>query len=116
MSRTHRAPRHQALDHDTIMACLVALVAVAQISCEAAPEPEPGSPSAVMHVQESTFVPGRVELDGSRSDVLNGTGRLIAHTYTVRERSTGQIAYGPVTLTSTSARARFIAAVRSSAC
>jgi hypothetical protein len=60
-------------------------------------------PVAILSATESQFVPGRIELDGSRSFV---TGRvkmfipqLSSHTYTVRDQETGEIVYGPEVLT-----------------
>lgn len=60
-------------------------------------------PVALLTATESRFVPGRIELDGSRSFVKGRDGRFIipimSQTYTVRDLETGEIVYGPETLT-----------------
>jgi len=56
-------------------------------------------PVAILTATESKFVPGRIELDGSRSKVIGGSRVLISQTYTVEDLETGEIVFGPEILT-----------------
>ena len=84
---------------------LIVVVCIALLSCDSSTNSDQSSaqssagvPVAQLTVKESTFVPGRFELDGSGSRVEDGTGNLVSHTYTITDRGTGEIVYGPETV------------------
>jgi len=97
------------LKHKIILTGLIFLLTVATLaavgglySCDDS-NSQNNVPVAILSTTESQFVPGRIELDGSRSFVTGTVDRFIpqlnSHTYTVRNQETGEIVYGPEVLT-----------------
>ncbi len=54
-------------------------------------------PTAIFTAKESSYVPGRMELDGTLSTAWEEKS-LVSHTLTVKHLDTGQIVFGPVTI------------------
>ena len=54
-------------------------------------------PTAILTAKESSYVPGRMELDGTQSTAVKGR-TLVLNTFTVKSLETDQIVFGPVNL------------------